>query len=492
VKVESVIVRDLVPWVDRTFRTVADRRGRILEGFSMGGYGAARLGLAHHELFGAVSMIGAGPMQDNLLDAPRAGRERARTILARVYGNDPEFFRSVSPRAIATRSAAALKDRLRIRMIVGTRDETFGANEQFHRDLERLGLSHSWRALPDVAHDMPATFEAMGAEFFAFHREFLGAGTPREGTIRFTVNGAARQAIVVNAPKQGQPPRATVLALHGGGGSAEQLRRFSGFDALARAEGFMVVYPQGTEFQRGMHAWNTGYLMRRAVGTVDDVAYFDALIDRLIEHHGADPARVYMTGASNGGMMTFVYACKRAVRLAGIAPIVGAMFTFDEKPARPVPTLIIVGGKDDEVPIEGGMSRNILVRRAQEAPYKPVAETLAFWARANNAAAEAQVEKQGSLTTTTHAAQGEASAIARLVLDAEGGHGWPGTPARRGGNTPITSFKGADFVWQFFKDHAGARRAEPKAEPVAKDKPEAQPEAKPESAARAPEAPAPR
>ncbi|MFZ4650768.1 MAG: alpha/beta hydrolase-fold protein [Rubrivivax sp.] len=55
--VETVLIREVIPGVDRSFRTQASREGRILEGFSMGGYGAARLGFKHPELF-------AGPATD--------------------------------------------------------------------------------------------------------------------------------------------------------------------------------------------------------------------------------------------------------------------------------------------------------------------------------------------------------------------------------------------------------------------------------------------
>jgi enterochelin esterase-like enzyme len=49
---EAIVVRELLPEVDTAFGTIAAREGRILEGFSMGGYGAARLGFKHPERFG--------------------------------------------------------------------------------------------------------------------------------------------------------------------------------------------------------------------------------------------------------------------------------------------------------------------------------------------------------------------------------------------------------------------------------------------------------
>ena len=98
------------------------------------------------------------------------------------------------------------------------------------------------------------------------------------------------------------------------------------------------------------------------------IAYLDALIHKLISKYNADPARIYMTGGSTGGMMTFVYAVSRSERVAAVAPAVASMFTFDKKPSAPFPMLIINSAKDEGVPIEGGMSRNPLVSRAQDAP----------------------------------------------------------------------------------------------------------------------------
>ncbi|MFM8396353.1 MAG: alpha/beta hydrolase family esterase, partial [Pirellula sp.] len=181
--------------------------------------------------------------------------------------------------------------------------------------------------------------------------------------IKFQIKQQERRALVVNAPTDDKK-RPVVLALHGGQGSAQVMRANSGFDAVARSKGFMVVYPEGTDFGNQRHAWNTGFLLRRQVRDADDIAYFDTLIDRLIAEHGADPKRIYMTGGFNGGMMTYVYGVERPGKLAAIAPVVASMFTFDKKPTVPLPILMINGAKDQEVPIEGGMSKNPLVSRA--------------------------------------------------------------------------------------------------------------------------------
>lgn len=97
------------------------------------------------------------------------------------------------------------------------------------------------------------------------------------------------------------------------------------------------------------------------------------------------------------------------------------------------------------------MSRNPLVRRAQDAPYKPVEEVVRFWVEANKSQNQGQVNVMGTVTTTIYAAT-DGGAATEFVLDSAGGHGWPGTKSRRTANSPITSFSGAERVWRFFED----------------------------------------
>lgn len=270
--------------------------------------------------------------------------------------------------------------------------------------------------------------------------------------LTFPVGGTKRRAILVNE-SPGPDLRPAVLVLHGGQGSAEQQRKATGFDKIAVAEGFAVIYAEGTSWGRNFHAWNTGYLQRQQVGEADDIGYFDTLIELLVKYHRIDPRRIYMTGGSNGGMMTFVYAVKRPEKLAAAAPVVGAMFTFDEKPSVPLPIMMINGKQDNEVPIRGGYSDNPLVRRAQEAPYQTLEDTVAFWVSANRSQETGYALTEGTVTTMTYPAT-ENGAVTISIVDAAGGHGWPGTNPGRQGNTPIMAFKGAEKIWSFFRNHA--------------------------------------
>jgi enterochelin esterase-like enzyme len=172
VPLETVIVTELIPHVDATYRTVTTREGRVLDGFSMGGYGAARLGFKFPELFGAVSLMGAGPLQPDLReDAPRASQARAEEIMASVYGGASEYFLSVSPRALAERNAARIAEGSRVRLVVGTSDETYANNAAFHAHLQSLGIPHEWIVLEGVGHHPMRTLQVLGDRHWEFYRE---------------------------------------------------------------------------------------------------------------------------------------------------------------------------------------------------------------------------------------------------------------------------------------------------------------------------------
>ena len=173
--VETVIVEELVPHIDATLRTIASRRGRLLDGFSMGGYGAARLGFKYPERFGAVSIMGAGPMQESLTTTPRASRVQAGELLARVYGGSQATFLQVSPRMLAKANAEAIAKGSLVRVVIGDRDETYANNVAFHEHLVALGIPHEWRVLRGVGHDPMAVLRELDEAHWVFYRKAFGA-----------------------------------------------------------------------------------------------------------------------------------------------------------------------------------------------------------------------------------------------------------------------------------------------------------------------------
>ena len=172
---ETVIIHELRPHIDANWRTIATREGRLLDGFSMGGYGAGRFGFRYPELFQNVSMMGAGPMQETLDRTPRASSVQAKSLLRDVYGGKQARFLAVSPRSYAEQNATTLARGSRLRLVIGDRDETFESNRNFHDHLMRLGIPHQWIVLPGIGHDPMGVLAAMGDQHWAFYRDAFAA-----------------------------------------------------------------------------------------------------------------------------------------------------------------------------------------------------------------------------------------------------------------------------------------------------------------------------
>lgn len=183
VPMESVVLDDLVPQVDASFRTFASRRGRIVEGFSMGGSGSGRLGLHRPDLFAGVSMLGAGPMQLDFMDAPDGTdvppRKRAALFEA-VWGSDPAYYLAQHPWTIATQRAAAHAALCtEIRIGVGSLDAMLPPNLDFDAHLTALGLPHSLTVVPGVGHDPLLTLQGLGDAGWDFYLRAFATPCPQ-------------------------------------------------------------------------------------------------------------------------------------------------------------------------------------------------------------------------------------------------------------------------------------------------------------------------
>jgi polyhydroxybutyrate depolymerase len=243
-------------------------------------------------------------------------------------------------------------------------------------------------------------------------------------------------------------PLPLVIALHGANGNADIMRRMTGFDSKADAEGFIVVYPNGTgPLPNWILTWNAdrccGYAVRR---NADDIGFLRALIESLSGELAVDPNRVYMTGISNGGMMSLAAACEIPDLLAAVGPVVGAMLWFPCEPARPVSTIMINGTADRVVPYDGGfLSRP---RGIDDS----AAGAVSFWTN-QNGCGDASRSESGGLVTEDYVDCASGSAV-RLITVMDGGHVWYG--GRKGWPTdddPSSELSATDAVWEFFAAH---------------------------------------
>jgi len=175
VPMETVVTKELIPDVDAAFRTVASREGRLIEGFSMGGYGAGRLGFKHTEIFGAVSILAGGPL-DLDFKGPRATANPAERdrIFQNVFGGDLDYFRSQSPWTLAEQNAERLRGNSTVRVAVGERDFTADLNRALADHLKQLKLTLTFTTVRGVGHNAQALLEGLGEANWEFYRAVFG------------------------------------------------------------------------------------------------------------------------------------------------------------------------------------------------------------------------------------------------------------------------------------------------------------------------------
>jgi polyhydroxybutyrate depolymerase len=249
-----------------------------------------------------------------------------------------------------------------------------------------------------------------------------------------------------------------VLVLHGGGGNAANAEKMTGFTEKARKENFIVVYPEGSgRLRRALLTWDAkhccGYAMEHEV---DDVAFISALIDHLIKTYSIDDKRIYVTGMSNGGMMTHRLGIELSNRIAAIAPVVGTLFGDERAPLRPVAALMINGLLDENVPFAGGTGAGRGKDAWDGTPAKPALDQGAYWAKANGCN-EAPI-KNDMTTQISYRYQCPTGRAVELIALKDNGHAWPGgEKGSRRGDKPSESMNATDVIWEFFKAHPAMR-----------------------------------
>ena len=232
-----------------------------------------------------------------------------------------------------------------------------------------------------------------------------------------------------------------VLNFHGFTSSPDAQATYSIMNATADREGFAVAYPQGTGSPA---SWNAGACCGSALeNDVDDVGFVSAMIDDIGAKLCLDESRVYSTGLSNGGFLSYRLACELADRIAAIAPVAGVDGMASCEPSRAVPVLHFHGTQDTLVPYEGSDSYG----------FPSVEETMTSWAERNGCTGERQVTyEQGDARCEAWSACNEGSAVELCVIDG-GGHTWPGglVPAVVGKTSQDVS--ASDRMWEFFAAH---------------------------------------
>lgn len=221
-----------------------------------------------------------------------------------------------------------------------------------------------------------------------------------------------------------------VINMHGLGSNAIEQEFYSEFSPVADTFGFILAYPNGIN-----NTWNVS----SQAGT-DDVGFISALIDTLELNYSIDLKRVYATGMSMGGFMSYRLACELSYRIAAIASVTGLQAFYPCDPGRPVPVMQFHGTADSVV------------------PYAGVATTISNWVTNNNCPADPVITNLADIDTTDNSTvtvsyYGLCNDSTEVVLYTifNGGHTWPGASYIIG--VTNQDIEASLEIWNFFKNY---------------------------------------
>ena len=234
-----------------------------------------------------------------------------------------------------------------------------------------------------------------------------------------------------------------ILNFHGFGSSASQQMFYGDFRDIADTEGFLLVHPEGTTLI-GNQFWNVGF--PGLSSTIDDVGFTEALIDELATLYTIDLDRVYATGMSNGGFMSFLLACQLSEKIAAVASVTGSMTqdTFDDCNAQlPTPVLQIHGTEDDVVSYN---ENNLSL---------PIPDVISYWVDHNNCETTPTTTmlpdvdvSDGSTIEYSVYEDGDNGITTEHMKVIGGGHTWPGSVLNSAGTNQ--DIDASMEIWLFF------------------------------------------
>ena len=282
----------------------------------------------------------------------------------------------------------------------------------------------------------------------------LRAQSTPSGTI--VSGGLTREyKLYVPASYRAGTPVPLLFNLHGFGSNNLEQEAYGDFRPIADTANFIIVHPNGAINALGARDWNT--FSAPGSGGVDDVAFLSALLDRLRTEYSINPNRVYSTGMSNGGFMSYELACKLSSRIAAVASVTGSITTARLAvctPQHPTPVLQIHGTADATVPYEGGGFFG----------FAPIPTVVEYWRQFNGAAATPVVTQLPNTSTTDFSTVersvwrgGRNGSEVQLLRIIGGGHTWPGAntnppfPAQSSTRPTNQDISASVEIWRFLR-----------------------------------------
>lgn len=140
-KMESYLTKDLIPWIDANYRTIAKADKRAITGLSMGGHGALWTAFRHPELF-----MNAGSTSGGVDFTPWPGKWNLPAALG-PYKSNKRRWRNHTVQSLVPKVP---RDHYNIIFDCGSEDFFFGVNNQLHKTLQERGIDHVYLTSPGI------------------------------------------------------------------------------------------------------------------------------------------------------------------------------------------------------------------------------------------------------------------------------------------------------------------------------------------------------
>lgn len=164
----DVFIKELIPHIDESFRTVANREGRAIEGFSQGGRGTARLMFRYPELFCSASPGGGGHSTE-LRISQNSGKESKDLVFAEG-DNTWDLATAYAENRKKNADAPAVK----ILVHVGSKGFNYKNNLEWMKHLKLLNIDHESLIVPGVGHNAGNIYAKKGLDIMKFHAANFG------------------------------------------------------------------------------------------------------------------------------------------------------------------------------------------------------------------------------------------------------------------------------------------------------------------------------
>jgi len=160
---ETAVIKELIPHVDQTYRTIAKKGGRAVEGFSKGGQGALLFAFKYPEMFSSAIGYAAG------LATGAELQKELPAVFKQMHNDDVAQFDSTSAWFFARKNAEKLGKDIAISIVLGDKDTHLERNRRMHKLLDELKVPHGYRELPGFDHNTGKVYKEAGVEGFEFH-----------------------------------------------------------------------------------------------------------------------------------------------------------------------------------------------------------------------------------------------------------------------------------------------------------------------------------